>query len=84
LLFNKIKQFWNECATVTTLAEGSFADQYTDPELRKKISNRYQQRFQDPGITPYTHPWQFDPLNPPTGWRYDPYYEMWISKKEQK
>lgn len=84
MLLSKVKKIWEELTTVKILTEGSFADQYTDLELRKHIAERYQQRFRDPGVTPSTHPWKFDPLNPPPGWRYDPYYEIWINTKETK
>lgn len=59
------------------LQEGAWADQYTDPVLRQQIAQRYQQRWQ-PQPTPVTNPELFDPLEPPPGWRYDPYYEVWM------
>ena len=61
-----------------TLYEGLTAEQYTDPGIRTKIAQDYAQRWR-PKKTPGTHPELFDPLNPPQGWRYDPYYECWIT-----
>lgn len=61
------------------LIEGLYADQYNDPDDRMRISKTYKQRFTVPQETPDTHPWKYDPLNPPPGWKYDPYYEIWIN-----
>ena len=61
-----------------TLYEGLTAEQYTDPAIRTKISKDYQTRW-CPQVTPATKPELFDPLAPPQGWRYDPYYENWIT-----
>lgn len=57
--------------------EGKYAHEYKDNVLREKISNEYKQRYM-PDPTPITHPELYDPLNPPKGWAYDPYYECWI------
>ncbi len=62
---------------VDQLQEGRYADSYTDPEIRSQIARDYRSRYSKP-ITPWTDPLQFDPLDPPAGWRYDPYYEIWI------
>ena len=59
------------------LVETLWADQYTDPELRSQITDRYLE-IHTPKITPLTAPLQFDPLQPPPGWRWDPYYECWV------
>jgi hypothetical protein len=59
------------------LVEGVYADQYTDSQVRQQIAQSYTQRHCR-AETPATHPWLFDPLTPPQGWRYDPYYELWI------
>jgi hypothetical protein len=56
--------------------EGVWADQYQDPEKRRYIAEAYRQRWQQPS-TPRTDPASFDPLDPPPGWRYDPFYELW-------
>jgi hypothetical protein len=60
--------------------EQGYADQYREPQTRQKILEAYQRRWREPSITPDTHPWLFNPLDPPAGWRYDPYYEMWIQQ----
>ena len=60
------------------VTEGVYADEYTDTQVREKIQQNYQQRWQTK-ITPATAPLKFDPLDPPRGWRYDPYYEIWIA-----
>ena len=59
------------------LEELLWADQYTDAGLRKKILTEYQLRH-NPPITPLTHPSNYNPLQPPEGWKYDPYYEVWV------
>lgn len=58
--------------------EGPTAEQYTDPASRIKIAEDYRARWQA-APTPSTHPALFDPLAPPQGWRYDPYYECWLN-----
>jgi hypothetical protein len=59
------------------IVEGPWADQITDSALREQIQTEYRQRYcKQP--TPLTHPEQYDPLDPPQGWRYDPYYEIWV------
>jgi hypothetical protein len=62
------------------LIEGVYAHQYESDETKKQIKERYLQKY-TPKITPFTDPLKFDPLNPPTNWIYDPYYEMWINIK---
>jgi hypothetical protein len=63
------------------LVEGVFANDYADTTVRMTIAQEYRNRFPEPVETPVTHPWKFDPLNPPQGWRYDPYYELWIENE---
>lgn len=62
------------------LVEGLWADQYQEEHESKLIRERYRERWPDPQLnpTPHSHPWLFDPCNPPIGWRYDPYYEIWV------
>ena len=60
-----------------SLQEGRWADSYTDPLQRTQIAAAYRDRW-TPRITPLTQPHLFDPLSPPPGWRYDPYYECWF------
>jgi hypothetical protein len=59
--------------------EGVYADQYHEP-LRTTIRQEYQQRYTLSEPTPLTAPHLFDPCEPPAGWRYDPYYELWIEE----
>ena len=61
------------------LIEGWYADQYQDRGIRDRIQTEYQQLWcSEP--TPATKPELFDPLAPPSGWRYDPYYEIWTQQ----
>jgi hypothetical protein len=60
------------------LTDGLYATDYTNHVTRQKIATAYKQKFQIPIEDPTTHPWKYDPLNPPDGWKYDPYYELWI------
>jgi hypothetical protein len=61
------------------IEEGPWAHEYTDPVLRQQIQQEYDLRYRRPAIpTPYTNPELFDPLTPPEGWYYDPYYECWV------
>ena len=62
----------------TPLIEGRMADQYGCPFLRERIAQAYRLKFDQPD-TPITAPALFDPLNPPAGWSWDPYYEIWLS-----
>jgi len=57
-----------------------YADEYTDENTRSIIVREYQQRHALK-ITPQTNPELYNPLYPPSGWRYDPYYEIWIKLK---
>ena len=65
--------------TYEYLIEGVYAHQYpeAEAELRDQIIKSYNKKYK-PKPTPLSHPERFDPLNPPSGWAYDPYYEMWI------
>ncbi len=67
--------------TFDPLIEGRWADEYPEEEVgstRKLIRDQYRARWAQPKPTPLTHPWLYDPCEPPQGWRYDPYYECWI------
>jgi hypothetical protein len=57
------------------LVDGLYADDYKDDSIKKEILKTYQQRYKE---TPATHPEKYSPLEPPQGWRYDPYYECWV------
>ena len=60
--------------------EGLNAHEYTDEKLRNKIKEDYDKKYSKK-ITPITEPSKFDPLNPPDGWAYDPFYEIWIETR---
>lgn len=79
MLIRRLKQWWaaQDHTWSDPLIEGWYADQYSDPDLRELITQAYQARY-CAGPTPFTHPEQFNPLVPPAGYRYDPYYEIWI------
>ena len=79
MLIRRLKRWWahQDHNWGDPLVEGWYADQYTTLELRLRISQAYQQRYCQ-GPTPFTHPERYDPLTPPEGYRYDPYYEIWI------
>jgi hypothetical protein len=62
-------------AVPDNIIEGKYAHEYTDPDTRNEIANSYTKRYTP---SPLSHPDQFDPLNPPPGWVYDPFYETWI------
>jgi hypothetical protein len=81
-ILRKITQWWRaqDHDWGDPLIEGWYADQYPDPAIQLRIREKYQQRWcSEP--TPETKPELFDPLTPPAGWRYDPYYECWINLK---
>ena len=69
---------WSEFEIIP---EGIMAHEIKDESIRAKIVHSYNQRYK-PKITPYTHPENYDPLKPPSGWAYDPYYECWIELNE--
>ena len=75
------KNFLNFDQTSYPIIEGKFADSYTDPATITMIQERYKEQWPKES-TPYTHPALFDPINPPEGWNYDPYYEVWIKNNE--
>ena len=58
--------------------ESYYADELKNTDLAQKIREQYLKRYPAPKYDPDTHPWLYDPLEPPKGWRYDPFYEMWI------
>jgi len=69
--------------TIDPLVEGMWADQYPEEEgfgPRTEIRRNYRKKWPEPDAnpTPLTHPWLFDPCEPPQNWRYDPYYECWV------
>lgn len=79
-MMNKILDFiYSTNKQERGIVEGPWADSYTDPVLRQQIAQEYQERYcKEPINTPHSHPELFDPLAPPEGWHYDPYYECWV------
>jgi hypothetical protein len=69
---------WNE---FDPIQEGVMAHEIKDEKLRLEIADNYNKLYR-PAMTPFTHPEKYDPLNPPKGWAYDPYYECWIQRDE--
>ena len=58
--------------------DGPMAHEYTDPRALSYIEQRYREVHPFPEQNPFTHPWLFNPVNPPQGFAWDPYYECWI------
>lgn len=69
---------WSE---IDPMPEGPMAHEISDKNLRQLITENYNKMYK-PAKTPYTHPQNYDPLNPPKGWAFDPYYEIWIQLNE--
>ena len=80
-MLSTIKKFFRSWDNIDPLVEGMYADQYADPQIKDYIFKNYQKTFPWPEETPETHPWKFDPFKPPTGWRFDPYYHLWVNEK---
>jgi hypothetical protein len=83
MMITMIKNLFTAKQAEDPLIEGLYADEYPDCDTgskRAQIRRDYKQRWPEPSRapTPLTDPWLFDPCNPPEGWRYDPYYELWI------
>ena len=77
-ILDKLTRWWQQPSSVNDhLVEGVFADQYADPHTQQQIRSAYLRRHQ-PITTPLTNPLDYDPCDPPEGWRYDPYYECWV------
>ncbi len=73
-----LKQWFNQ--EPDPIIEGPMADQYpleTQDVIRQEYRQRWHPEYQLP--TPLSHPWLFDPCEPPKGWKYDPFYECWIN-----
>ena len=65
------------------ITEGHMAHEYVDIKEREEITHRYNEYYHNPA-TPLVNPERFDPLNPPKGWAWDPYYHIWLMRKEKK
>jgi len=75
-MFGYLKRMFST-AEFDGLYEGKWADEYANELLRACISENYNYLYKK-SPTPMTHPELYDPLDPPEGYRYDPYYEIWI------
>jgi hypothetical protein len=73
---------WVNAREYDPMIEGVLAHNYSDVSVRTKIMERYKTVYPFPVNTPATHPWLFDPLDPPEGWAWDPYYELWLKIDE--
>jgi hypothetical protein len=71
---------WIDSREYDPIIEGPMAHTYSDVLIRTRIMERYKTVYPLPVNTPLTHPWLFDPLDPPEGWAWDPFYEIWIKK----
>jgi hypothetical protein len=82
-LITQIKR-WHaqDLAQHDPLVEGVWADQYSSEKQQDHIRQQYLARWDSilPQPTPASHPWLYDPCEPPQGWRYDPYYEIWTQQ----
>ena len=76
-MFTILKRWLSEANGFDHLHENMFADEYKNPETQRRIWEDYLRKH-TVKVTPLTDPLNFDPLAPPPGWRYDPYYELWI------
>jgi len=82
--FNMIKKFfshwiwpWTWFPGFSLIDEGSrMAHEYTDEKSREEISRIYKEYYEE-ATSPLVNPLKFDPLNPPKGWAFDPYYCIW-------
>lgn len=77
----KILNFLLGGVTFEKYIEGWYAHEYQNEAIRQEIKETYYKKY-NPEPTPLTHPERYDPLNPPSGWAYDPYYELWITINE--
>lgn len=68
---------WVDPREYDPLIEGVYAHQYHNEDVRQRIIQAYKEKYMPP-ITPLTNPELYDPMNPPEGWVYDPYYEIWL------
>jgi len=73
---------WVDSQKFDPIEEGKLAHTYDDVLVRIQIMEKYQKVHPLPVNTPATHPWLFDPLEPPQGWAWDPYYELWLKIDE--
>lgn len=77
--FSKLPVF----TEVDPMPEGIMAHELRDEALRQQVQHRYNELYR-PEPTPLTHPEQFDPLDPPRGYAWDPYYECWLETHDPR
>ena len=80
IMINYLKKLLLQSTEPYFLVEGKYADSYTKESDKMEIKKRYKERW-DPKPNPQTYPSMYDPFDPPTGWRYDPFYEVWTKIK---
>jgi len=80
IIMNFFKKMFLSKINYDPLVEGLYAHQYSEIN-QDKIRQDYFEKWnlKPKPVTPETHPWMFDPCEPPEGWAYDPYYEIWIN-----
>jgi len=74
-------QKWVDSREYDPMIEGVHAHQYNNEDVRQRIAQAYKEKYM-PTTTPLTNPELYDPMNPPEGWAYDPYYELWLKIDE--
>lgn len=72
---------WVDAQEFDPIIEGVYAHQYNNEVVRQRITQAYKAKYM-PSITPLTNPELYDPMNPPEGWAWDPYYELWLKIDE--
>jgi hypothetical protein len=72
---------WVDSREFDPLIEGVHAHQYNNEDVRQRITQAYKAKYM-PSKTPLTNPELYDPMNPPEGWAWDPYYELWLKIDE--
>ena len=82
-MFKRVQDFFSKDEQEVDLIEGWMADEYDNADDRIYIVGKYNERYPFPVETPQTHPWKYDPLTPPSGWRYDPYCEIWLMETKK-
>lgn len=77
MLVKALKKFFEGYPEYDGIVEGPMAHTYQDSAIREKISKKYLDHYAKIK-TPLTDPLDYDPLDPPPGWAWDPYYEVWV------
>ena len=77
MLVKALKKFFGEFPEGDGIVEGPMAHTYQDSVVRERITKKYLECHTKIS-NPLTDPLNYDPLNPPPGWAWDPYYEVWV------